>query len=191
MAALTFGMTDTGVLVHEPGIDGHLRLVGHDLGDRPASIVEHFETDCEIIIVSPSASRQFSRLEKLEFFTTASGAPAGASVIHDLLDELEGRVEDPECDTLVVIEDFDQLLAPAFESRKPEGTFAEVDRMAAKYLTVALDELLVRGPARGIAVLATFYRPPRTTWQDTSTIVVGEYGQTFERDGRSTPFTWV
>ena len=41
MAPLTFGMTDTGVLVHEPGVDGHLRLVGHDLGDCPANVVEH------------------------------------------------------------------------------------------------------------------------------------------------------
>ena len=130
-------------------------------------------------------------MDKLGFFTTAAGAPAAAAVIPDLLDELESRAEDPECDTLVVIEDFDQLLAPAFESRQLEGTYAELDRQAAKYLTVALDELLVRGPARGIAVLATFYRPPRTTWAHTSTIVVGEYGQTVERDGLSTPLTCV
>lgn len=189
--ALTFGMTETGVLVHEPGVDGHLRMVGRSLGERPARIVEHFEVDHEILVISPTTSRLFSRLDSYPFFTKSTGAPAAATLVHDLLDELEGRVADSECDTLVVVEDYDQLLSPAFESRKPEGTFAEVDRMAAKYLTVALDELLVRGPSHGIAVLATFYRPPRTTWPHTSTLVVGEYGQTFERDGRSTPFTWV
>ena len=189
--ALTFGMTDTGVLVHEPGVDGHLRLVGHNLGERPANIVRQLEADCEVVFLSPATTRLFAQMESYEFHTTATSTPAAAALVHDILDELHDRIEDPTCDQLVVIEDFDQLVSPAFESRRPEGTYAELDRMSAKYLTVALDELLVRGPARGVAVLATFHRPPRAAWANTTTLTVGEYGQTFERDGRSTPFTWV
>lgn len=56
-------MTDTGALVHVPGVDGHLRLVGHNLGKHPAVIVGQLEADCGVVFLSPTTTRLFAQVE--------------------------------------------------------------------------------------------------------------------------------
>lgn len=188
------GLAASGVLVHDPTVDGHLRIIGERTNWCARNILQHWEDDAEFAILSAKPSRLFVSHDALEQHTFAEGLPPAAWLMRALVAEMNERTpEDKRAPIIVVLDHAEQLFAPATRERGVDGSAQELERQSALFLRDGLREILRGGPAVGMTVLATFPRDDHDVWPDTSTIRIGEQGQNYLRRGQTQgiPFTFA
>ena len=188
------GLAPSGVLVHDPTVDGHLRIIGERTNWCARNILMHWEDDAEFAILSAKPSRLFISHDALEQHTFAEGLPPAAWLMRGLVAEMNERTpSDKQSPIIVVLDHAEQLFAPATRERAADGTVEELERQSSLFVKDALRDILRGGPAVGITVLATLPRDDHDIWPDTSVIRIGEQGQSYQRRGQtsSIPFTFA